>query len=178
MSMAQQSYGENLNVPFLKHYASTHFDHSTTPEALDRSADFLSSRITDGGVKGKAYVDDAYKDFLHSYSSPTSAGGDWGRQATSGAVPGASVAMERAREQTGHITAANYQDGGNVGGWSPEAQNTKAELNRKAADIANGQATRAAEYHKGVESGGSVVNMGVNAASDLTRKAKKSFEGK
>ena len=176
MSMAQQAYGENLNAPFLKHYASTHFDHSTTPEALDRAADFLSSRITDGGDKGKAYVDTAYKDFLRSYSSPTSAGGNWGGQATSDAVPGAPTAMNRAREQTDHVNATNYQDGKNVGGWSPEAHNTQTELDKKAIDIADRQAKRAAEYHKGVESGGSVVNMGLNVASELGGKAKKNIE--
>jgi len=145
MSMAQQSYGENLNVPFLKHYASTHFDHSTTPEALDRSADFLSSRITDGGSKGKAYVDSAYKDFLHSYSSPTSAGGSWGGQATSDAVPGASAAMDRSREQTGHVDAASYHAGKNVGGWSPDAQGVQKELHEREAVVNAGQAQRSAE---------------------------------
>ena len=176
MSMAQQAYGENLNVPFLKHYASTHFDHSTTPEALDRAADFLSSRITDGGDKGKAYVDSAYKDFLHSYSSPTSAEGNWGGQATSDAVPGASAAMGRAREQTNHVNAASYRDKKMLAVGRLRHKMRKPNSTEKATDIADGQAKRAAEYHKGVESDGSVVNMGVNAASELGGKAKKNIE--
>ena len=90
----------------------------------------------------------AYKDFLHSYSSPTSARNNWGGQATSDAVPSASAAMDRAREQTGHINAANYQDGKNVGGWSPETQGVQAELDKKRDTIDSTQKNRAEDNER------------------------------
>ena len=132
MSIAQQSYGENLNVPFLKHFASAHFDGSTTPEALDRSADFLSTRITAGGDKGKAYVDSAYRDFLRSYSSPTSEAvqgniGAWGGNAHGG-VSGASAAMDRTKDATDTISPENFRGGRNVGGWSETAKGIQTKI--------------------------------------------------
>ena len=132
MSIAQQSYGENLNVPFLKHFASTHFDGSTTPAALDRSADFLSTRITAGGDKGKAYVDSAYRDFLRSYSSPTSEAvqgniGAWGGNAHGG-VSGASAAMDRTKDATDTISPENFRGGRNVGGWSETAKGIQTKI--------------------------------------------------
>jgi len=56
--------------------------------------------------------------------------------------------MDRAREQTGHVDAASYHAGKNVGGWSPESQNTEAELNRKAADIDSTQKERVADNER------------------------------
>ena len=105
MSRAQESTGENLTVEFVTDYARHHFDGSTTPEALQRAADFLNNRVTEGGLKGQQYVHKAYADFYArrgGYGNGTPATveqgiKDWGGQATGGlpaGVPACNVQSE------------------------------------------------------------------------------------
>ena len=173
MSIAQQSYGENLNVPFLKHFASAHFDGSTTPEALDRSADFLSTRITAGGDKGKAYVDSAYRDFLKSYSNPTS---DvvrqniraFGGQGHSGSGS-AQEALSKAREQTGQVNATNYQGGQNVGGWSETAKGIQTKIEEDKNSINYNAGKRKTDNEQYINENQAVPGV-VREMSDLNPK--------
>ena len=165
MSRAQQSTGENLTAAFLTDYAKHHFDGSTTPEALQTSADYLSNKVTEGGPKGQEFVHRAYADF---YARRGGSGSDtaaavqqgireWGGQATSGAPAGVQPALSRARAETDSIIPDNFQGGQNVGGWSENAKGIQSHMDDKAVEINTGAHDRERKDHYNVEQGGSVL---------------------
>ena len=164
MSRAQQSAGENLTAAFLMDYAKHHFDGSTTPAALQTSADYLSNKVTEGGLAGTQFVQRAYADF---YARRGGSGNDttaavqqgikdWGDQATSGAPAGVQPAMSRARSETTTISPDKYQ-GRDLGAWSEKAKGIQSRIEEKAVEINTGAHDRTAKNHYNVEQGGSVL---------------------
>ena len=165
MSRAQQTTGENLTAAFLTDYASHHFDGSTTPEALQTSADYLSYKITNGGLAGQEFVHRAYADFYGrrgGFGSETAAAvqrgiNEWGGQATGGAPAGVQPALSRARAETNSIIPDAFQGGQNVGPWSENAKGIQSRMDNKALEINTGAHDRARKDHYNVEQGGSVL---------------------
>ena len=165
MSRAQESTGENLTAAFVTDYAKHHFDGSTRPEALQRAADFLNNRVTEGGLKGQEFVHKAYADFYArrgGYGNGTPAAveqgvRDWGGQATGGVSAGIQPAMSRARAETGSINPDKFQGGQSVGPWSEKAKGIQSRMDGKAAEMNSKAHEREATNHFNVEQGGSVL---------------------
>ena len=161
ISRAQQSTGENLTAPFLQDFARNHFDGSTTPEALRRSADYLSSMITNNGATGARQVDSFFDDFMRrgGYSNATKESvqqgvRDWGSQATGG-PNGGGDALSRARAETGHVVPDSFQ-GRNLG-HTDQADGVQRNLDEKASEVTKGMRERNLTNHYNVEQGGSVL---------------------
>jgi hypothetical protein len=165
MSRDQESTGENLTAAFVADYARHHFDGSTTPEALQRAADFLNNRVTEGGLKGQQYVHKAYADFYArrgGYGTGTPAAvdqhiRDWGNQATGGMPAGTPPALSRAKAETGSIAPEKFQGGQNVGPISERAKGIQGHMDEKSMDINTKAHDREATNHYNVEQGGSVL---------------------